>query len=250
MFPARVFSGLLFAGALFAQHTYTAADIENGGRLYRANCTVCHGPDGDFVPGVDLGRNKFRRASSDEEIEKIILVGIPGTGMPSHSTLQEVQAENIVAYLRSMVTAGRSTLPTGDAAKGKAIYESKGNCASCHRIRGVGSRMGPDLTDIGSLRRIAELEQSLVDPNAEILPENRFVKLVTKDGTEITGRLLNIDTLTLQILDSQEHLRFFNKSNLRDYSLIKNSSMPSYKDKLTKPELADLVSYLVSLKGI
>jgi putative heme-binding domain-containing protein len=250
MFPVRVFTGFLFAGVLLAQHTYTAADIENGGRLYRANCTVCHGPDGDFVPGVDLGRNKFRRASSDEEIEHIILNGIPGTGMPSHSTLQEVQAENIVAYLRSLATAGRSTLPTGDAAKGKAIYESKGNCASCHRIRGVGSRMGPDLTDVGSLRRIAELEQSLVDPNAEILPENRLVKLVTKDGTEITGRLLNIDTLTLQILDSQEHLRFFNKSSLRDYSLIKNSPMPSYKDKLTKPELADLVSYLVSLKGI
>jgi putative heme-binding domain-containing protein len=250
MFPVRVFTGLLFAGALLAQHTYTAADIETGGRLYRANCTVCHGPDGDFVAGVDLGRNKFRRASSDEEIEQIILKGIPGTGMPSHSTLQETQAENIVAYLRSLATAGRSNLPPGDAAKGKAIYESKGNCASCHRIRGAGSRMGPDLTDIGSLRRVAELEQSLVDPNAEILPENRFVKLVTKDGTEITGRLLNVDTLTLQILDSQEKLRFFTKSNLREYSVIKNSPMPSYKGKLTTQELADLVSYLVSLKGI
>jgi putative heme-binding domain-containing protein len=250
MFPVRVLTGLLFAGALLAQHTYTLADIEAGGRLYRANCTVCHGPDGDFVPGVDLGRNKFRRASSDDQIEQIILQGIPGTGMPSHSTLREMEAENIVAYLHSLANAGRSTLPPGDAAKGKAIFDGKGNCASCHRIRGVGSRMGPDLTDIGSLRRTAELEQSLVDPNAEILPENRFVKLVTKDGAEITGRLLNTDTLTLQILDSQEHLRFFNKSSLREYSLIKNSSMPSYKGKLTTPELADLVSYLVSLKGI
>jgi putative heme-binding domain-containing protein len=110
--------------------------------------------------------------------------------------------------------------------------------------------MGPDLTDIGSLRRVAELEQSLVDPNAEILPENRFVKLVTKDGTEINGRLLNVDTLTVQILDSQEKLRFFTKSNLREYSVIKNSPMPSYKGKLSTQELADLVSYLVSLKGI
>ncbi|HEV3332866.1 MAG TPA: c-type cytochrome [Bryobacteraceae bacterium] len=250
MVPVRILTGLLFAGALLAQHTYTAADIETGGRLYRANCTVCHGPDGDFVPGVTLGRNKFRRATSDEEIEQIILQGIPGTGMPSHSTLQEAQAENIVAYLHSMATAGRSNLPPGDAGKGKAIYESQGSCSTCHRIRGVGSRMGPDLTDIGSLRRVAELEQSLVDPNAEILPENRFVKLVTKDGTEINGRLLNVDTLTVQILDSQEKLRFFTKSNLREYSVIKNSPMPSYKGKLSTQELADLVSYLVSLKGI
>ena len=250
MFPIRVLLGLLFAGALLAQHTYTAADIDNGGRLYRANCAVCHGPDGNFVPGVDLGHNKFRRASSDEDIEQIILNGIPGTGMPSHNTLTEMQAENIVAYLHSMATAGRSTLPPGDAAKGKAIYETKGNCSTCHRVRGVGSRMGPDLTDIGSLRRLAELEQSLVDPNAEILPENRFVKLVTKDGKEVTGRLLNTDTLSIQILDSQERLRFFNKSDLRDYSVIKGTSMPSYKGKLTTQELADLVTYLSTLKGI
>jgi len=250
MFSVRICLGLLFAGALLAQHTYTAADIENGGRLYRLNCTVCHGPDGDFVPGINLGRNKFRHANSDEEIEQIILNGIPNTGMPSHSTLQEQQAENIVAYLHSMATAGRSTLPAGDATKGKVIYEGKGNCATCHRIRGVGSRMGPDLTDVGSQRRIVELEQALVDPNAEILPENRFVKLVAKDGTEITGRLLNTDTLTLQILDSSEHLRFFEKSNLRSYALIKDSPMPSYKGKLTTQELADVVSYLVSQKGI
>jgi cytochrome c oxidase cbb3-type subunit III len=249
MFPSRVLTGLLFAATLLAQHTYTAADIDAGGRLYRANCTVCHGPDGNFIPGVDLGHNKFRRAHSDEDLEGIILKGIPGTGMPSHSTLTEMQAENIVAYLHSMATAGGSTLPPGDAAKGKVIYETKENCASCHRIRGVGSRMGPDLTDIGSLRRIAELEQSLVDPQAEILPENRFVKLVTKDGAEVNGRLLNTDTLSIQILDSQEHLRFFNKSSLREYSLIKQSSMPSYKDKLTTRELADLVSYLAAQKG-
>ena len=74
--------------------------------------------------------------------------------------------------------------------------------------------------------------------------------VVQVDGTEITGRLLNIDTLTLQMMDSQEKLRFFQKSNLREYSLVKKSPMPSFKGRLTTEELADLVSYLVSLKGI
>src|ERR1700674_1021621 len=39
--------------------------------------------------------------------------------------------------------------PGGDPARGKAIYEGKGDCASCHRINGVGGRLGPDLSDIG-----------------------------------------------------------------------------------------------------
>jgi putative heme-binding domain-containing protein len=240
---------LAAASALFAQHGYNSADIENGGRLYLANCTVCHGPDGDQVPGVDLGHGKFRRAADDEDLEQIIIKGIPGTGMPSHD-FTEQQAESIVAYLRSLATAGRGTLPGGNTARGKAIFEGKGECLKCHAVKGNGSRLGPDLSDIGLLRRPAELEESLVDPNAQVLPENRTIHVVTKSGEQITGRLLNVDTFSVLLLDEKEHLRYFPKSDLRDYALVKESPMPSYKGKLTDQELADVVSYLASLKGV
>ena len=48
MFATRSLLFPLFfsAGALFAQHGYTAADVESGGRLYRTNCSSCHGVDG------------------------------------------------------------------------------------------------------------------------------------------------------------------------------------------------------------
>ena len=238
-----------FAGALLAQHGYNSADIENGGRLYIANCTVCHGPEGDQIPGVDLGHGKFRRATEDEDIEQIILKGIPGTGMPSHD-FTEQQAESIVAYLRSLATAGRGTLAGGNAPRGKAIFEGKGECLKCHSVKGSGSRLGPDLSDIGAVRRTAQLEESLIDPNAEILPENRTVHIVTKSGEQITARLLNVDTLSVMILDGKEQLRYFSKSDLSSYSLVKDSPMPSYKGKLNTQELADVVSYMSSLKGV
>lgn len=44
-------------------------------------------------------------------------------------------------------------LPAGDAARGKAIFESsKGNCLSCHRVNGVGSLFAPELSAIGAPR--------------------------------------------------------------------------------------------------
>jgi mono/diheme cytochrome c family protein len=52
------------------------------------------------------------------------------------------------------------------------------------------------------------------------------------------------------MLDSREQLRSFSKSNLREFSFVANSTMPSYKDKLSSQELADVVSYLASLKGL
>ena len=109
--------------------------------------------------------------------------------------------------------------------------------------------MGPDLTRIGQLRRAVELEQSILDPDAEILGQNRFYRVVSKDGTATTGRLLNLDTFTVQMLDAKEQLRSFVKSDLREHNFVEKSPMPSYKDKLSTQELADVVSYLVSLKG-
>src|SRR5579863_1384628 len=125
---------LLAAGALFAQHTYSAADVEDGARLYQSNCSVCHGPEGDLIPGVDLARGKFLTASSDDDLTRIILKGIPGTPMPAAS-FPEFMAFPVVAYVRSMSTSGRTPLPAGDAARGKLVLESQGKCLGCHRVK-------------------------------------------------------------------------------------------------------------------
>ena len=70
-----------------------------------------------------------------------------------------------------------------------------------------------------------------------------------KDGTTITGHLLNQDTFTIQLLDNKERLLSLSKAQLRGYSFVKESPMPSYRDRLAPGEITDLVAYLVSLKG-
>ena len=76
------------------------------------------------------------------------------------------------------------------------------------------------------------------------------MRVVTKDGSTLTGKLLNQDSFTVQILDiKDEKLKSVSKSNLREYTFVNNSPMPSYKDKLSTQELSDLISYLASLKG-
>jgi putative heme-binding domain-containing protein len=240
---------LCAAGASFAQHGYTPSDVEGGGRLYRTNCASCHGPNGDSQPGVDLGHGKFRRANSDEEVGSIIMKGIPGTGMPP-GNFTESQALTIVAYLRSMASASNVSVVAGDPARGKEIFAGKGGCANCHRVAGTGSRVGPDLTEIGMLRKTAELLRSLVDPDAEVLAANRYYRVVTKDGQTVTGRLLNEDTFSVQMIDTSEKLRSFKLADLREHEFVAKSPMPSYKGRLTDAEIADVIGYLTSLKGL
>jgi putative heme-binding domain-containing protein len=242
---------LLFASGLAAQeHSYTQADLENGARLYQSSCAGCHGPNGDMVPGVELQRGRFRRGTSDTEIMRIIQLGIPGTTMPP-SSFSEAQAGTIVAFLRSAAPApaGGTRVLRGTAVNGRTIFEGKGRCATCHRVNGVGPRVAPDLSDIGAIRPAPELEQKLVDPNALVRPANRSIEIVMKDGTKLTGHLLNQDTFSIQLLDSRERLLSVSKAALRDYTYLKSSPMPAYRDTLTAGELSDLVTYLVSLKG-
>jgi putative heme-binding domain-containing protein len=245
---------IISAGTLlaFAQHEYTQSEVEAGRQQYTNNCARCHGPDGDEIANADIGQGKFRRASSDQEIVGLIRNGIPGTKMTGFNNMSEPNAQTIVAYLRAMASTAATvaSLPPGDATRGKGVFEGKGTCGNCHRVGDKGARVGPDLSQIGSVRRSVELNRSLQEPDAEITPPNRLFRVVTKEGATTTGRLLNQDTFTLQLLDAKdEKLKSFTKSNLREYAFVPNSSMPSYKDKLTTQELSDVIAYLASLKG-
>jgi putative heme-binding domain-containing protein len=228
-----------------AQHE-TAADLLDGERAFRNSCATCHGPDGDQIAGIDLGRGRFRRTMSDDDLVRIIQMGIPNTPMPGTSMSTE-QAGKIVAYLRARAAARTGGI-AGDATRGRALFDGRGNCQSCHRVAGVGSRVGPDLTTAGSQRAAAELERALLDPDADVQPNHRFYRVVLRDGTSVEGRLLSHDTFSVQLFDSREQLRSFMKSDLREAGFIP-SPMPSYRGTLTPQEIADTVAYLASLRG-
>ena len=229
-----------------AQHA-TAFDIEDGRRVYQTSCANCHGPDGNLIAGIDFGRGVYRRPISNDELAATIIGGIPNTPMLPNSTMSREQALRVVEYLRSMA-AGRVTAADGDPRRGRELFESKGECRDCHAVRGVGSRTGPDLTRIGLVRRAGELERSLLEPEAEVQPENRFYTVTPRDGERVVGRLLNRDTFTVQLIDEQQRLRSFQIAELRAHG-FEQSPMPSARDKLSTREIADVVSYLASLRG-
>jgi putative heme-binding domain-containing protein len=241
-----IFASVSWAQAPATPNVGPPGPPPNGEQLYMENCVECHGPEGDVVPDVDLGHGRFRRATTDPELVGIVLRGIPNTAMPPNN-FSEAQASAIVQFLRAK--ARRAAASAGNTASGQAIFTGKGNCASCHRVNGSGSRLGPDLSEVGRLRHSTDIESAILDPDALIVPSNRFVRLVTRDGATITGRLLNQDAFTVQLLDSKEQLRTLLRADLKEFTFIDKSPMPSYRGKLSSQEMTDLVSYLVSLQG-
>jgi putative heme-binding domain-containing protein len=227
---------------------YPDVDIALGAKLYGSRCITCHGAQGDAIGGVNLRSGKFRKAVTDRDLATFIRAGSQSAGMPPFA-LDDTDMAGVIAYLRNMNTFDTATVKTGDVARGRTIFEGKGNCVSCHRIGRTGSHVAPDLTDIGSVRSAGSIQRSLLDPSSQMMPINRPVRLVMKDGTVVNGRRLNEDTYSVQVIDEKERLRSILKSDVREFTIAKASPMPSYKATLSQDELADLLGYLLSLKG-
>ena len=228
---------------------YMQEDIVFGMQVYGANCVGCHGPDGDVVDGVNLRSGQFPSAPTDRDLRTVLSQGIPDTAMPA-ADYTASELTGLVAYLRTMNTFDAGDVAIGDAARGETIYKGTGGCASCHRIGNEGSRVAPNLSAISRTRTAANLAATLVNPTGAMLPLNRSVRIVTSDGTTYNGRRLNEDTYTVQVIDDNERLHSFDKAELREFTILTESPMPSYAETLTDQERADVLAFLLTLRGM
>jgi putative heme-binding domain-containing protein len=238
----------------------SAADLERGHALFDAQCARCHGVGGTGGMGPPLNRAKLRRAPRDEDLISVLVEGVPGTAMGGAWQLSERESAQIAAFVRSLARVPAEELP-GDPVRGRAIYEGKGACATCHIVRGAGRGQGPELTDVGAGRGSSYLRESLVDPGAH-LPErlvpyepNSYagylvVRAVTRGGADVVGTRVNEDSFTIQVRDGAGRLHSLRKAELRSLEKKQGVSlMPSYRDTLTAAEVEDLVAYLMTLRG-
>ena len=238
----------------------TSDDLALGQRLFAAQCTRCHGQDGSGGSGPNLGTPRLRHAPDNAALVAVIMDGVPGTAMAAAWQLSDEEVVRVAAYVRSLGRRAAETV-AGDAARGRAIYDGKGGCATCHIVSGKGRALGPELTEIGARRGPEHLRQSLLEPAADFphraVPYEptaysayRLLRAVPRTGTPVVGFAVNEDTFTLQLRDAAGALYSLRKADLARIEKEASATlMPSYKAALTEGEIQDLVAFLATLKG-
>ncbi len=226
----------------------SAEDAAAGGKIFRGHCASCHGLDGSGGgKGADLTTGRYRHGSSDEELYETFSKGIPGTEMPA-TFFNGKQLWQVVSFVRTLVKAEQPGTASGNVERGAELFGSKGGCLQCHMVAGVGGRGAPPLGDIGGSRSAKALKRSILRPDEQVLATDWTVKIVTNSGEKVSGRRLNEDTFSVQVLDSKGRLRSLVKSELTSYDIVKKSGMPSYEGVLSADEVTDIVAYLSSLR--
>lgn len=155
----------MFPGEATAQPKPVNGDVLQGKAVYEKKCAVCHGPDGkgdgqaefvlfpkprDFRTGIFKIRSTMT-LPTDDDLFRTITQGIPGTSMPSWSTLTEKERWDLVAFIKSLSPrftqpehAGQSVeipKPPPPSRKLLAIgkhYYTEAGCSECHGTTGRG----------------------------------------------------------------------------------------------------------------
>jgi len=228
------------------QHgSYDPAMVEAGAKLFVGSCSVCHGIDGrGSARGPDLTQGLVVNRGTDDEVSQVIRNGVPGSSMPP-SDFPQAEVRQIVAFIRSLSIKAAQLSVAGDLNAGRQVFFGKGRCSECHMIRGEGGLLGPELSNLGAERTLAEIRQSILQPGASAERKYKPLTVVTEAGEKITGVLRNRDNFSLQMIDQNGRLRFFLARDLRKVEAREKSLMPdNYETLLRSEELQDLLTYL------
>jgi len=218
--------------------------IEAGRKIFAAGCALCHGSDGQGGRGPNLRERVFWHPLDEETLYKAVQKGIPGSEMPP-ANLPEEQAWQVVAYVRSLTSPAIEGPLPGDPRSGEELFWGKAGCNQCHRIRGRGGMLGPDLTNIGGTRPLPQLRDAILDPDADVLPGYRAVTVVLKNGKTLRGVARNRTNYSLQLQDADGNLHLLSMAEVRELTLSKGSPMPKdFGKRLSAKEIDDLLAYL------
>ncbi|HEV8130782.1 MAG TPA: PQQ-dependent dehydrogenase, methanol/ethanol family [Acidobacteriota bacterium] len=226
--------------------TQNRSAVLAGRRIFATMCQSCHGLRGGGGRAPALRSRNFKRGSSDGQLFDTIQNGIPATEMPA-SGLKSEEIWQVITYIRQLTGSYEEHVP-GNPIEGRKILSGKGECLKCHEVSGQGSRLGPDLSTIGSWSA-AELRKAILQPGAREGYRSDLVTVKTRDGRVLRGLRRNEDTFSLQMMLENEDLMVFTKNELLEVNHESKSLMPDFAKRLSATELQNLIAYLKTLKA-
>ena len=161
--------------------------------------------------------------------------------MPAFA-LPEDQLQPLARWVRSLNVSAYDLRPSGDVDAGQRFFFGKGQCASCHMVRGLGGSNGPDLSGIGRELTLGQLEQALDDPATRAANRSggscpswawcpgqgwSLVSVRLQDGSALRGFLRSQGKHDLQLQTLDGHLRLLLDTEYREISREKGSFMPA-----------------------
>ena len=187
---------------------------------------------------VGIAGVRALRESGRNEPELIMALS-RAAGLPD--TVGELSKDEILAL-------ARNTLRKGIAANGERLFRSaQQSCMSCHSIGGVGGKVGPDLTSVGTSSPVDYLIESVLYPNKQIKEGYQAYMIETTDGKELTAIPLQENGRQLVMRTAEDQEVTILKSQIKTKKPGRSLMPSGLVDNLTAQEQLDLYRFLAEL---
>ncbi|MEX2112351.1 MAG: c-type cytochrome, partial [Pirellulales bacterium] len=177
---------------------------------------------------VDASRRQRLSRSENEDIKERAAKLLAGT---IESNRQQVFEQH-----QSVLTM------QGDVIAGAAVFNKR--CSVCHKLRGVGHDVGPNLASLTDYSPPALLA-ALLDPNRAVEAKYLDYLAITASGQSYTGMLANETGNSVTLLGQEGKQQTILRSELEALQATGKSLMPEGLEKdVTPQEMANVIAYL------
>lgn len=130
-----------------------------------------------------------------------------------------------------------------DAERGKQVFEK--NCANCHKLRGVGQLVGPQL-DGAAARSFERLAEDVLLPNRNVDKAFRMSSLLLDDDRVVVGLVRESADGQMQIVGSDGKVQSVDPDAVVSRRDTTRSLMPdNFAELLSDRDLGDLMQFIM-----
>lgn len=199
----------------------------------------------------------LRELAARDDADELLLIAIMSSLNPESGLFKQLNAKvpipkpvatNVTrkpsSADRAQVIAGYAEVEklTGDAARGHQQFQTL--CATCHRLRGEGHEVGPDLEMVGA-KPVDWLLTTILDPSQAVEARYRAWMIKLKSAEELSGLISaeSANNIVLRVAGGVDHAIL--RSEIASMEPLKLSLMPAGFESTLKPQdMADLLRWL------
>jgi putative membrane-bound dehydrogenase-like protein len=135
-----------------------------------------------------------------------------------------------------------------DVGRGKVIFQK--NCATCHRLEGVGVEVGPDLLSALRNKSREGLLTDILDPSREVDPRYLSYNVTTTTGRTLSGLIAAETASSVTLRRGEKVEETVLRSQIDTIEATNKSLMPEgLEAQVSKQDMADLIAYLMKVGG-
>jgi putative heme-binding domain-containing protein len=193
---------------------------------------------------------------SDLEAKKISSLELPVTAIRSLGESKDEalrrRAEQLIGRIRpanadkqKIIEAKKNLMMSGEPPDLDAGHElARKTCLTCHKLYNEGAEVGPDLTGVGR-SSLDALLANVIDPNQVIGKGYENVMIETKDGRNVSGRLVENTDSRVKLLAAGPKEEVVAKADIASMKTSELSVMPEGLEQMPDKDFRNLILYIL-----